>query len=530
MITKVAIRNYRVFRELDVELAPGMNVVVGNNDAGKSTLIEAITLCLTGRVNGRPLVQEFTPYFVNLAATSEYVVALADGGSPPPPDVVIDVFLQPSDQTEILRGTNNLYAEDACGVRIQAVLSPDFADEYAAFVAQPDDVTLVPTEYYRIDWLGFSGNAITARSVPTVSSVIDPSTIRLQTGVDQHLQQILRTYLDPNERVELSRQYRSLREAFTGGPAVQQINERLKRDNAELTDRVFSLSMDLTRRSTWESGVAAHLDDVPFPLVGKGEQNAVKTVLAIGRRADAAHVVLVEEPETHLSFSALRRLMSRVQTLCEGKQLVVATHSTFVLNKLGLENLILLGPGGAIRITDVPSETTDYFRKLAGFDTLRLVLADAAILVEGPSDELLVQRAWCDARGRLPLDDGVDVISVGLSHKRFLDLALRLRRRVWVVTDNDGKTRDQLEARFADYLGEDFITLHTGDDPEIRTLEPQVVHANELDDLNRVFGRTFSTKQEVIDYMLADKAGAALTIFESEHRLTMPEYIAEILD
>ena len=53
MIRKVVIRNYRKFRKLDVDMLPGTNILVGSNDSGKSTLIEAINLALTGRANGR---------------------------------------------------------------------------------------------------------------------------------------------------------------------------------------------------------------------------------------------------------------------------------------------------------------------------------------------------------------------------------------------------------------------------------------------------------------------------------------------
>lgn len=60
MIEKIAIRNYRKFREFELEFSPGMNIVV--DDTGKSTLVEAINLALTGRVNGRFLSsQEFSP-------------------------------------------------------------------------------------------------------------------------------------------------------------------------------------------------------------------------------------------------------------------------------------------------------------------------------------------------------------------------------------------------------------------------------------------------------------------------------------
>lgn len=126
MIQKIAIRNYRLFRKLDLDFSSGINVLVGRNDTGKSTLIEAINLALTGRVHGRTLAQQISPYFINLKATEEYVQRLRSDETevPRPPSMIIDLFLEEVSETEILRGTNNLHSENACGVRIQAQLDP----------------------------------------------------------------------------------------------------------------------------------------------------------------------------------------------------------------------------------------------------------------------------------------------------------------------------------------------------------------------------------------------------------------------
>ena len=530
MIRKIALRNYRMFREFDLEFEPGMNILVGDNDSGKSTLIEAVNLALTKRVQGRYLDQEFSPFIVNAEVTAEYVEALKQSpASPPmPPEVVIDLFLEDSDDTEILRGTNNVLSEDACGVRIRGFLDPTYLEEYQNFAAQPDKVRLIPTEYYHVDWLGFSGNAVTARSVPATASVIDPTTIRLQSGTDYHLQQIIQTHLDPKERVELSRQYRSLREEFSDNASVKAINERLSGEKGDLTDRELSLSIDISQRFTWESGLVAHLDDLPFPFVGKGEQNAIKTLLAIGRKAKGAHIVLIEEPENHLSFSSLRNLISKIEARCEGKQVIIATHSSFVLNKLGLDNLLLLGVETASRLTDLPAETTDYFKKLSGYDTLRLVLAKRAILVEGPSDELIAQRAYRDIHGKLPIEDGVDVISVrGLSFRRFLDLAISLNRTVSMARDNDGKPADEVQARYADYATFKSVSVHVASNPEYPTLEPQIGAVNGLETLNVVLGKSFGSIDQAVAWMKDNKTSAALAIFEAEESIVMPDYIRE---
>lgn len=198
----------------------------------------------------------------------------------------------------------------------------------------------------------------------------------------------------------------------------------------------------------------------------------MKTLLAVGRHADDKQIVLLEEPETHLSYSRLRDLLARVVSLCEGKQVVIATHSAFVLNKLGLDATILLGEDGHhVRLDGLDAETVSFFKKLPGHDTLRLVLARGAILVEGPSDELIVQRAYRDRHDREPLEDGIDVISVGTSHKRFMELGRALNRRIWAVRDNDGRTPEEMAELFEGYLVEGLITLHAGDEADCPTLE-----------------------------------------------------------
>jgi predicted ATP-dependent endonuclease of OLD family len=157
------------------------------------------------------------------------------------------------------------------------------------------------------------------------------------------------------------------------------------------------------------------------------------------------------------------------------------------------------------------------------------VLAKGAILVEGPSDELIVQRAYRDAHdGKEPLDDGIDVISVGTSHKRFMELAMALKRRVWAIRDNDGRTSDQMSALFNGYLQDDLITLHYGSDPNVKTLEPQIVAVNSLETLNVVLGAEYQDKESAIEGMTDAKTESALAIYKSLERINMPEYITDV--
>ena len=72
MIERIIIRGYRLFRDFEMAPKSGLNVIVGGNEAGKSTLLEAIALGLTGRVNGRRAEEEISPYWFNKDTVAEY--------------------------------------------------------------------------------------------------------------------------------------------------------------------------------------------------------------------------------------------------------------------------------------------------------------------------------------------------------------------------------------------------------------------------------------------------------------------------
>ena len=100
---------------------------------------------------------------------------------------------------------------------------------------------------------------------------------------------------------------------------------------------------------------------------------------------------------------------------------------------------------------------------------------------------------------------------------------------MWIVTDNDGKTLDQVRSRFSAYLDEDVVSLHVGADPTLPTLEPQIAAANNLETLNAVLGRNFDTNSALVDHMLNDKTGCALKIFESPIQIQLPEYLRDVV-
>ncbi|MEK4105585.1 AAA family ATPase [Paenibacillus sp. FSL R10-2791] len=542
-IKKVKIQNFKSFYgEFVLELSEGMNILVGNNEAGKSTILEAIHLALTGLLNGRQIKNELTQYYFNNTVVSEYLTILEQRQSHELPYILIEIYLS-GDSIALLEGNGNSDRAKESGISLKICFDEKYQAEYEQLVSKGDVKTL-PIEYYDLVWSTFAREIITPKSIPLKSALIDSSSNRYQNGSDVYISRIVRDNLEPGDIVDISQAHRKMRDNFMGSESIQAINAKIQ-ETAVLTGKKVELSVELLSKNAWENSLVTYLDDVPFHFVGKGEQCIVKTELALShRRTREAAVILVEEPENHLSHTKLSQFITKIAEHQHDKQIIISTHSSFVANKLGLGNLILLNDKKAIKLNDLKKDTRGFFQKVAGYDTLRLILCKKAILVEGDSDELVVQKAYMISNeGKLPIQDEIDVISVGTSFLRFLEIAVLLNKPVIVVTDNDGDV-EAVKRKYSEYLGDNAKenikicfdpTLDEGDllfgkNPfNYNTLEPKLLKVNELSKFNTIFGTEYAHIDEMHKYMKSHKTECALKIFETAESVVFPEYISEAI-
>ena len=145
---------------------------------------------------------------------------------------------------------------------------------------------------------------------------------------------------------------------------------------------------------------------------------------------------------------------------------------------------------------------------------------------------MLLQKAYKAKHGKLPLEDGVDVISVGsLAFKRFLEIGKLLNLDIRVVTDNDGDV-GALRSRYEDYVDGKVksIRICYDTDENCRTLEPQLLKANSVAVLNSVLGKAFENDTDLLKYMANNKTDCALRVFNSTGALNYPGYISDAID
>lgn len=528
MIEKVKIRGYRKFKDITVELKEGLNIFVGDNESGKSTLLEAIGLALTGYVNSRVASEDLNPFWFNTEVVDQFFIARGKGKKVALPVIEIEVFFKDDDGLQKLRGAHNsdTPTRECPGIKFEVSPNKDYGEEIEAFVASKSN--LIPVEYYKIEWRTFGDEVILRRPKEVRVAIIDSRTVRATSGVDYYLRSMLSDTLTSEQRTQLSVAYRAVKEAMTTDH-LSGINTDLANVKGLYADASLSLAMDQTSRTSWEGAVTPHLGRVPFSLSGQGHQAAVKILLAMERHAGVARIAMVEEPENHLSHTSLNRLLREIGGLSAAdQQLLITTHSSFVLNKLGLDSLRLVSNGAVAPMSGMSKETIAYFKKLPGYDTLRVVLASKVVLVEGASEEILFSRFYKDKYGAEPIEHGIDVICIrGLSFKRFLELARLVNRKTAFLRDLDEYSEAELDAHYADYVS-DSVKLFKGSSHNGKTLEPQLCAVNQADHLRTALKLT--TNQSPEEWMLQNKTESALRLAQHDQSTVAPNYFAEAIE
>lgn len=541
-ISKMKIHNFKCYRDFEIDLEEGLNIIVGDNEAGKSTILEAINLALTGIISGKSIWNEISQYIFNKEAVDEYIASLVTAPIELP-YITIEIFFG-GVENPIMNGNANSDRDgDAEGFCFKIAFADQYVDEYEALVRE-GDVKSLPIEYYDITWTTFARDVITTRSIPYKSCLIDSSEYRYQSGNDLYLSRIIKGSLEPKDITSIAQAHRRMRDTFTNDPSIETINNKINQETS-LTNKKIALSVELVTKNAWENSLVTQLDEIPFHYVGKGEQCVVKTELALARRSSQnANIILIEEPENHLSHARLNQLIKCISEQYVEKQILISTHSSFVANKLGFGKVMLLDTLKITRFSGLSEDTYNFFKKVAGYDTLRMILCKKAILCEGDSDELVIQKAYMQLNdGRLPIEDGIEVISVGVSFLRFLEIAECIHTKIAVVTDNDGDMK-AINKKYENYIGEnqkeyikicvdevvDTGTLKIGNrDYNYNTLEPKLLKVNGLERLNRILGTDYTEEDDLRKYMKHNKTECGLKIFESSEQIEIPNYILEAI-
>jgi len=125
-------------------------------------------------------------------------------------------------------------------------------------------------------------------------------------------------------------------------------------------------------------------------------------------------VLLLEEPENHLSQTNMKKLIQR-GSASHGNQIIIATHSSLISTRLDLKNANLLSNVSTqpLNLKQLTPETARFFMKAPENNALEFILAKKVMLVEGNAEFILFDVIYKRVTGRSLEEDAVHVISIG---------------------------------------------------------------------------------------------------------------------
>lgn len=550
LVKSLCLHNFKKFQNQTFDFNEDVNTFVGDNNAGKSTILEALEIVLNFQYRGRPFNNEFSPDLFNNDAVAAF---LASPKSPTDlPVLVIEAYMK---DVPDYRGTNNSMLIDAQGVQVKASFDPDFTDAYQDYLDAGAPITSIPVEFYKVEWMDFAWNVIKPMTKKFRALYIDPTRIHPTFGKNQYISNVLSTALKKDEGFRLSLNYRETLQTFNDTDEVKTVNKELDSDN-KITNKKLTIAANTIPAGALQNGLQLEVDAVPFHMIGKGEQSKVQIKLALHNKSKDIDLVMMEEPENHLSHVELSRLIQDIEDQRNGKQLFITTHSSYVLNKLSIDKICLLHDSYK-RLHLLDTGVVKTLKRLPGYDTLRVALSKKVVLVEGPSDELVLKKIYmANNKGRLPESDGIDIIVVrGVGFKTFIEIGKDIGTSVNVLRDNDGDYANNVAEAQKVYAAHPNIKLISSTDNNDFSLEPAMISANATSEKELLsFAKivlstqtynllavepTFEDKLAfIVDWFKSadgdgkgkKKVDSAIKLFETTESFKYPAFLGEVLN
>lgn len=516
IITKIKLHNFKRFRDLTIDVNPDLNIFIGDNESGKSTLLQAIELVSRGsvtRVETLGLEKLF-----NVSSLTEFMAGPRNVNELPV--MYIELYFE-KELDEDLEGSNNSLQLYSCsGIRMRCYLNDKYTHVVSELLSEPN--ASFPLEFYQIEFDTFSGTPFNAYTKKLQSLYIDNSTIGSSYSMREYVNNIFHSQLTDLQRVNARHAYKDSKLKFQS-EFLAQYNERIA---------PYSFAVRESADDNIETDITLVDSNIPLENKGTGTQCFIKTKLSLNRVNTGIDAVLIEEPENHLSYMKMHELITVIRE-SHHKQIFISTHSDLIATRLNLRNCFLVNSSSpnVASLSVMSEDTAAFFLKAPDNNMLQFVLAKKSILVEGDAEYILMESLYKRTVDRELSDSGIGVISVdGKCFKRYLEIAALIQNQVAVITDNDGDYEENITNNYREYIEGQYpnIRIFADTDNNRRTFEVCMYKDNKV-----TCDAEFSTPQRrltILDYMLKNKTESAFRLYKNRGEvLNVPHYIQEAI-
>ena len=510
-IEKIILHNFKRFSHLELEVFSDLNIFIGDNESGKSSILQAIDLVSHGsrhRVETIGLDRLF-----NVKVISQFMASNRDINNIP--EMFVELYLE-NDTDPRLNGNNNSKHLNAFGLRMKCMCDSNYSLQVAQILQNESPV--FPLEFFTITFETFAGVAYNGYTKWLKTISIDNSQIGSPYAMREYVHNIYEGKVKEAERALNRYAYHTAKKNFQ--------KENLEKYNKGIAPYKFCIKD--TSDDNVETSISLEENEIPIENKGTGMQCFIKTELALNSAVDDIDVVLIEEPETHLSYMNMQKLIEIING-SHSRQLFISTHSDLISTRLGLKKCILLNSSSDTyaKLTGLTSQTAKFFMKAPDNNMLQFVLSNKVILVEGDAEFILMEAMYKQTTGKELAKSGIGVIAVdGKCFKRYLEIANIIGIKVAVITDNDNDVDANIIENYRNYVTNN-TKVFSDNDNERNTFEVCIYEDNEAM-LDKEFCRLRT--RTTLEYMLANKAEAAFRILEDHaDDINVPQYIQDAI-
>ena len=164
MIRELRVSGFRILRDFVWEPKEGLNILVGANSAGKSTVLDAIELVTRGSIRGQGVRRSLSPDWFNKDIVDTFFQELdcpLDGMNVP--EIKIVAVFSGDQRLARITGANDpdKKFEDAPGIFITYAVPPNLLPQFleeCRSIKEAGGPFVLPTDFYTCSWRIFQGD------------------------------------------------------------------------------------------------------------------------------------------------------------------------------------------------------------------------------------------------------------------------------------------------------------------------------------------------------------------------------------
>ncbi|MGR5096036.1 ATP-dependent nuclease [Vibrio maritimus] len=560
-IKKVTIKNYRSFRFFEAQLQQ-LTVVIGENDTGKTNFFTALSLPLSGNqidFNQKRL----SVSDINKDAVIDFLKSVVDDDTEenqltkiPKVSVTVE-FADPKNAYETALLAKWIVADGGEETyKIRYDFKPKDDKDLLEVVKKSlagktlDDINwfTLPVELYDYQVVSVNNEKPIAYSdlkhvsIHSINAERDDFSESSSMKSTSIFTKLLMNTLNDDDKGQINTAYSEFFSAIEKTETFDKVigaNDDF--ENYDSIIKQLECTPNLPNLKNILSNITLKYGNEFLYQKGLGQRNLIYILILFAYYkscGDTFNLCCIEEPEAHLSVNNLRLVRDFIEKSSSNSgslvQTIISTHNPSIINKLKLSNVLAFTGEKAISLSDTPTKLVDYLRKRPNFDILKLLFANKVILVEGPTEEMLISTYL----SKQPALNDIDIIPIGQrGYATFLDIWLALNKdnqnkKIGVVRDYDNS--DAAKAKHDAYdTAHANVTVRTTTN---YTLEIDLVEAEDnlalLSDLFEMEGDLDAVSKHMINGKTARMLDVCDAMVDEENPLDikLPAHIAEVIE